>query len=119
EAVELRRWIVGPERGSKGRRRGLAARLADVSSYDEAGAVAITRARDGADALPSEGWLQRLIDGNPFGPVEALLSAVRSVTYARDENGQEAGYGLETEAADLPGPFVEIAQQAASALAAI
>jgi len=119
EAVELRRWIVGPERGSKGRRRGLAARLADVASYDEAGAEAIARARDGAEALPSEGWLQRLIDGNPFGAVEALLSAIRTVTYARDENGQEAGYGLETEAADLPGAFVELAQQAASALAAI
>jgi len=119
EAVELRRWIVGPERGSKGRRRGLAARLADVASYDEAGAEAIARARDAADALPSEGWLQRLIDGEPFGAVEALLSAVRSVTYARDENGQEAGYGLETEAAELPGAFVELAQQAASALAAI
>jgi len=119
EAVELRRWIVGPERGSKGRRRGLAARLADVASYGEAGAAALARARAAAEALPSEGWLQRLIDDNPFGPVEALLSAVRSVTYARDENGQEAGYGLETEAAQLEGPFVEVAQQAASALAAI
>jgi ATP-dependent DNA helicase DinG len=119
EAVELRRWIVGPERGSKGRRRGLAARLADVASYDEAGAEAIARARDAAEALPSEGWLQRLNDGNPFGAIEALLSAVRNVTYARDENGQEAGYGLETEAAELPGPVVELSQQAASALAAI
>ncbi|HEX9805480.1 MAG TPA: ATP-dependent DNA helicase, partial [Alteraurantiacibacter sp.] len=27
EAIELKRWILGPERGSKGRRRGLAARL--------------------------------------------------------------------------------------------
>ena len=41
EAIELKRWIVGPEKGSKGRRRGLAARLADVASYDEAGGKAI------------------------------------------------------------------------------
>ena len=33
--------MLGPERGSKGRRRGLAARLADISSYDEQGAKAI------------------------------------------------------------------------------
>jgi ATP-dependent DNA helicase DinG len=45
EAIELRRWVIGPEKGSKGRRRGLSARLADVASYDEAGARAIAAAR--------------------------------------------------------------------------
>ncbi len=119
EAVELRRWIVGPERGSRGRRRGLAARLADIASYDEAGGEAITRACAAADALPAEGWLQRIADGDAAGPLEALLAAVRRITHARDESGQEAGYGLETEAAQLDGPFLEIAQQAGSALAAI
>src|SRR5690606_9035243 len=73
-----------------------------------------------AEALPGDGWLQRLADGNPFGPVEALLGAVRALTYARDESGgQDMGYGIETEAAQLDGNFVELAQQAASALAAI
>lgn len=120
EAIELKRWIVGPEKGSKGRRRGLAARLADVASYDEAGGKAIAAAREAAEALPGDGWLQRLAEGNPFGPVEALLAAVRGVTYARDESGgQDMGYGIETEAAQLDGNFVERAQQAASALAAI
>jgi ATP-dependent DNA helicase DinG len=120
EAIELKRWIVGPEKGSRGRRRGLAARLADIASYDEAGGKAIGQAREAADALPGDGWLQRLAEGNPFGPIEALLAAVRAVTYARDESGgQEAGYGIETEAAQLDGNFVELAQQAAGALAAI
>ncbi len=120
EAIELKRWIVGPEKGSRGRRRGLAARLADVASYDEAGGKAIAQAREAAEALPGDGWLQRLAEGNPFGPIEALLAAVRAITYARDESGgQEAGYGIETEAAQLDGNFVELAQQAASALAAI
>ena len=120
EAIELKRWITGPERGSKGRRRGLAARLADVASYDEAGGRAIEAARHGAEALPSEGWLQRLAEGSPFGPVEALLGAIRATTYARDESGgQEAGYGIETEAAQLDGNFVELAQAAAAALADI
>ena len=120
EAIELKRWIVGPEKGSRGRRRGLAARLADVASYDEAGGKAIAQAREAADALPGDGWLQRLADGAPSGPIEALLAAVRAVTYARDESGgQEAGYGIETEAAQLDGNFVELAQQAAGALAEI
>lgn len=120
EAIELKRWIVGPEKGSRGRRRGLAARLADVASYDEQGAKAIAQACGAADALPGDGWLARLAEGNPFGPVEALLAAVRATTYARDESGgQDMGYGIETEAAQLDGNFVELAQQAVSALAAI
>jgi ATP-dependent DNA helicase DinG len=120
ECVELRRWILGPERNSKGRRRGLAARLADVGSYDEEGAKAISAAAKAAEALPSDGWLQRLGENEPFGPIEALLSAVRAVTYARDESGgQEAGYGIETEAAQLDGSFVEKATAAQEALTAI
>src|SRR5690606_22881741 len=120
EAIEMKRWIAGPEKGSRGRRRGLAARLADIASYDEEGAKAIAQAREAAEALPGDGWLQRIAEGNPFGPVEALLAAVRALTYARDESGgQDMGYGIETEAAQLDGNFVELAQQAASALAAI
>ncbi len=120
EAIELKRWITGPEKGARGRRRGLAARLADVASYDGAGGQAIAQAREAAEALPGDGWLGRLAEGNPFGPIEALLGAVRAVTYARDESGStDLGYGLETEAAQLDGNFVELAQQAAGALAAI
>ncbi|HEY0958525.1 MAG TPA: ATP-dependent DNA helicase [Novosphingobium sp.] len=120
EAIELRRWVIGPERGSKGRRRGLSARLADISSYDEHGAKAIAAARHAAEALPGDGWLQRIVEGAPSGPVEELLSAVRALVYARDESGgQEAGYGLETEAAQLDGDFIERAGKAQEALAAL
>ena len=119
EAIELRRWIVGPEKNSRGRRRGLAARLADVASYDDAGGEAVEAAVEAAQALPSDGWLGRLAEGAPLGPIEALLGQVRAVTYARDESGQEAGYGIETETAQLPGELVEAAGTAAQALAAI
>jgi ATP-dependent DNA helicase DinG len=118
ETIELRRWVIGPERGSKGRRRGLSARLADVASYDEAGGKAIAAARYAAEALPGDGWLQRLAENAPSGPLEELLAAVRATVYARDESGgQEAGYGLETEAAQFEGAFVERAQAAQEALA--
>ncbi|MCB2078619.1 MAG: ATP-dependent DNA helicase [Novosphingobium sp.] len=118
ETIELRRWVIGPERNSKGRRRGLSARLADLASYDEAGGKAIAAAREAAEALPADGWLQRLQEGAPSGPLEELLAAVRSLVYARDESGgQDAGYGLETEAAQFEGPFIEIAQAARAALA--
>ncbi|MFM5950733.1 MAG: ATP-dependent DNA helicase [Novosphingobium sp.] len=118
ETIELRRWIIGPERGSKGRRRGLSARLADIASYDEAGGKAIAAARHAAEALPGDGWLQRINENAPSGPLEELLAAVRATVYARDESGgQEAGYGLETEAAQLDGSFIERASAAQEALA--
>lgn len=120
EAIELRRWIIGPERKNRGRRRGLSARLADVASYDDEGGEAIEAACEAGQALPGEGWLQRLVEGEPSGPIEQLLFAVRAATYARDESGgQEAGYGIETEAAGLPGEVIEAAGLAAEALAAI
>ncbi|MXP30060.1 ATP-dependent DNA helicase [Porphyrobacter algicida] len=120
EAIELRRWILGPERNAKGRRRGLAARLADVASYDEAGGKAIEAAVQAAQSLPSDGWLARLVENAPSGPLELLLAEVRACTYARDESGgQEAGYGIETEAAQLPGELVEAAGLAEQALAAV
>src|SRR5438552_12896441 len=66
EAIELRRWIVGPEGKSRGRRRGLAARLMDVASYDEAGSLALDTAVQMAGALPGDSWLQRIAEGQPF-----------------------------------------------------
>ena len=115
EAIELRRWIIGPEGTARGRRRGLAARLADVASYDTEGSNAIVAAANAAHALPADGWLQRTGDSEPFGPIETLLAAVRGTVYAR-ATGEDAGYGLETEAAELDGPLVEAAQAAAEAL---
>jgi ATP-dependent DNA helicase DinG len=118
EAIELRRWIIGPEGTARGRRRGLSARLADVASYDSEGGAAIAAAAIAAAALPSDGWLQRIGEGDPYGPLEALLGAVRGTVYARAE-AEDAGYGLETEAAELDGPLVEAAQAGAAALDAL
>ncbi len=115
EAIELRRWIVGPEGKSRGRRRGLAARLMDVASYDEAGAAALEAAVQMAGALPGDGWLQRIAEGMPFGPVEKLLAAVRGTVYAR-ATAQDAGYGLETELAEPDPALVQAAGPAAEAL---
>ncbi len=118
EAIEIRRWIMGPEGKSRGRRRGLAARLGDVASYDEAGAQAINAAAHAAQALPSDGWLQRLAEGAAFGPIEILFSHVRGTAFARD-SGEDAGYGLETEAAELDGPLITAVEPAMKALEAL
>src|SRR5207253_37574 len=118
EAIEMRRWIVGPEGRSRGRRRGLAARLMDVASYDDGGARALDAAIEAAKALPSDGWLQRLVEGAPFGPIEELLAEVRGTVYARAK-AQEAGYGLETELAEPDGALVSRAAAAAEVLEAL
>lgn len=118
EAIELRRWIVGPEGSTRGRRRGLSARLSDVASYDAEGGRAISEAVEAARALPGDGWLQRLAESQPFGPIEALLAAVRGLVYARAADG-EAGYGLETELVDPDPALVDAAGPAAIALEAL
>src|SRR5690242_1562543 len=118
EAIELRRWIVGPEGRSRGRRRGLAARLIDVASYDDEGGRALEAAVEAAKALPSDGWLQRIVEGAPFGPIEHLLQEVRGTVYARAK-AQEAGYGLETELAEPDGALVSSAAGAAEILEAL
>jgi len=115
ETIELRRWIMGPESRARGRRRGLAARLMDVASYDEAGSRALQAAIAAAGALPSDGWLGRIAEGQPFGPIEHLLAAVRATVYAR-ATAQDAGYGLETELAGLDGEIVSAAIPALEAL---
>ena len=118
EAIEMRRWIVGPEGKSRGRRRGLAARLMDVASYDDEGAAALDMALEAARALPSDGWLARIVEGAPFGPFEALLAEVRGTVYARAK-AQDAGYGLETELAEADGQLVASAAAAMEALEAL
>ena len=119
ETIELRRWILGPEAGGRGRRRGLQARLSDVASYDEGGARAIADAVRAAGGLAADGWLGRLAEGQPFGPVETLLAAVRGLTYARAEQPGDAGYGLETELAEPTPELIEAAAPAAHALDAL
>jgi ATP-dependent DNA helicase DinG len=121
EAVEIRRWVLGPEGKSRGRRRGLAARLADVASYDEAGDRAIQAAIAAAAELPGDGWLGRLSENDPWGAIERLLVAVRGQVYARavDTKTADSGYGLETELADPDASLVAAAANASDAVEAL
>jgi ATP-dependent DNA helicase DinG len=94
--------------------------LADVASYDEEGGISIELARMAAEALPGDGWLGRVAEGMPSGPLERLLSAIRVMVFARDEsNAAEAGYGLETELADPDAAVVDAVADAQVALEAL
>jgi ATP-dependent DNA helicase DinG len=83
----------------------LAARLSDVASYDEAGEQAIIDASNAAAELPGEGWLARIAEGLSLNALERLLAATRATVYAR-ATAQDAGFGLETEAAELDGALI-------------
>jgi ATP-dependent DNA helicase DinG len=115
EAIELRRWLLGPDKPGRrsGRRRGLAARLLDVTSYDGEGGTALEEVLHLARELPSADWLSRISAGEPEGPIEGLIAAVRThvLTRATDE---ERGYSLETEIA-APTPGLPEAVDAAAA----
>ena len=122
EAIELRRWVMGPETERKGRRRGLAARLSDVASYDSEGAEAIDDAREAARALPGEDWLRRVVEHGPNGAIETLLGAVRETVYARAERDRreaDPGYGLEVDLAEADGALIDAATDGARALEAL
>ena len=97
----------------------MAARLADVASYDGEVEAAVQAAADAALALPGDGWLKRLADNDPGTPVEALLAAVRALVLARASGDAQfdAGYGLETELAEPDGRLVTAAAAASDAMA--
>lgn len=120
EAIELRRWLLGPERATRraGRRRGLAARLMDVASYDDEGAAALEAVLEAAKALPAAEWLSRIGGGEPSGPLEELLAHIRTQVLSRAADG-ELGFSLETDvAAPMPG-LLEAGAEAARALSAL
>ena len=119
EAVELKNWLLGPERAAgRGRRRGLAARLADCISYDDEAAQAVERIAAAARLLPAEGWLGRVGVDEPEGPLEGLFGAVRAQVLARAEEADH-GYGLETEVAEVLPRLVDAAASASAALGAM
>ena len=121
EAIELRRWLLGPERAARraGRRRGLAARLMDVSSYDDAGSLAVDQVLEAAKALPGADWLARIAADEAEGSIEKFLAAVRVQVLTRAGDSAEQGFSLETDiATPMPG-LLEATSEAVRALEAL
>ncbi|SDG44000.1 ATP-dependent DNA helicase DinG [Limimonas halophila] len=99
EARELRRWLLGAERGggrSGGRVRGLERRLDGLMGEDEATANALQDTLKAAALLPAEGWHQRIQRSAGEGACERFLQAVREQVYAR-VNRPNDPYSLEAE----------------------
>ena len=116
EAIELRRWLLGPQKKSRGRRRGLSARLSDILAFDETGGKALEELTELARMLPADQWLTRIVQAMPEGPIENLLAQVRATVLARAA-GQDVPYSLETEIAEPPPALISAAAEASAALA--
>lgn len=94
ETTELRRWIAGNDSRRSSRMRGLEKRIGDLIGEDEAAQEALHDAVRAARKLPAEGWIKRLQDGTPTGPVEAFLLHIRAQVLARS-NQPDSPYSIE------------------------
>jgi ATP-dependent DNA helicase DinG len=75
----------------------------------------VDRVIEAARSLPAEGWLTRVADSEPLGPVEAFLCVVRAHIYARGASG-ESSYGVEAEIHPATPELLRAAAEARSAL---
>lgn len=94
EAVDLRRWLRGPEGGRRSRARGLANRIGDLVAQDDNGKAALEAIVEHARCLPGEGWLTRLAEGTSAGSGEKFLGKTRQQILARSPQ-PDSPYGLE------------------------
>lgn len=96
ETVELRRWLLGVE-GRRGRARGLRRRVEELVIDRPQSLAMLDAIEEAARALPGDGWVNRIADGQPKGAAEAFLALVRQQVYARVTDAKSP-YGLECEA---------------------
>ena len=114
EAAGLRRWVLGAE-GGRSRARGLKRRIEELAGDSAEAQQSLELVLRAARALPGEGWLSRLRDGQPHGPVEAFLAIVRHQVQAR-ASAPAGVYGLEAETTPPVDDLIAAAQDAADAL---
>ncbi|MEH6474649.1 MAG: ATP-dependent DNA helicase [Sneathiella sp.] len=111
EGSELRRWVSGSDTARKGRMRGLEKRISDLLGDDEVGLKALQQAIHASHSLPTEGWLKRLDDGLPSGPMEEFLHLVKMQVLARC-GSPDSPYSVECPATE----FVPDLEKAANKL---
>ncbi|MEE2995848.1 MAG: ATP-dependent DNA helicase [Pseudomonadota bacterium] len=103
DSAELRRWLLGSEKGNKTRARGLRRRVEDITVLDDRIRELVDAIIDSALILPGPGWNQRIAGEAPLGDTELFLKELRQQVYARTKDPRSL-YDLETETDNpLPG----------------
>ena len=118
ETAELRRWIAGSDTGRKSRMRGLENRISDLLGDDEAGLDALQKAIRAARKLPGDGWLARVREQTPSGPMEEFLTHIRGQVFARC--GQpDSAYSVECTVGEISTELEDAASKLEKALSAL
>ncbi len=120
EAQALRRWLAGNEGGRRtspgaGRMRGLRRRTEDLIAGDTELEGLVEEIARATQALPGEGWHQRLAEGGVIGATEGFLAAVRAQVLARAA-AADSPYGLAIEARPATPEVLDAALKLAEAL---
>ncbi|MCZ4282216.1 ATP-dependent DNA helicase [Kiloniella laminariae] len=118
ESQELRRWLTGVESStarSASRARGLKKRLEDLIATDPRTGELVTETIHAARHLTGDGWVNRLEDNLPVGPMESFLAHVRTQVYARTDP-ENSPYSLETETKPTVPGLIESALELKTAL---
>jgi len=114
EGGDLRRWLRGPEGSRRTRGRGLQKRIGDLLD-GEAEEALLQDIVNAAEALPGEGWSQRLHDARPQGAAEKFLAFVRQQVKARGKDGP-AVYAVECPTTEPVPGLLDAARNLAEAL---
>jgi len=118
EAADLRRWVRGSEGGRQRRARGIDNRIGDLIGGEEKAEAELASIKRAAAGLPGEGWLHRLVEGEPHGPAEIFLSRVNALVNARQDSSDN-GYSIETDTAEPTPELVAAADELEKALLAL
>ncbi|MES2728608.1 MAG: ATP-dependent DNA helicase [Pseudomonadota bacterium] len=106
---DLRRWLLGPEDGSRSARsrlRGLKRRIEDICATDPESEKALHAIIQHARILPSHGWSNRLQTGEPLGPFETFLGCVQDAIMTQIDP-KMTHYGHEVLAYPVPAPVAD------------
>lgn len=116
EGAELRRWLRGAESRRSTRSRGLKSRVEGLSGNDEATERLLAEINSAAASLPTEGWRNRITEGQPSGPAESFLCAARNIVYARVQH-PDSPFNLEISTVEPPEELLAAAFELSEALA--
>ncbi|TAK99086.1 MAG: ATP-dependent DNA helicase [Rhodospirillaceae bacterium] len=122
ETADLRRWLLGAERGAtRSRARGLKRRAEDLvtvnSGEDASLAQALDEILETARILPTQGWRNRVKDDAPHGATEAFLALARTQVLARTDSSSP--YSLEADTSTPVEGLVAAAKELDQALGRI
>ena len=107
ETKDLRRWVLGPEGGKKGRARGLRKRIEDLVKGNAQAEGYLDSVEQTSRQLTAAGWTKRLSSGLPDGSFEKFFHALYHQVMARS-NGREGPYSLETDIFPLNEDILEL-----------